>query len=97
VSSANSVDIFHPQSDKVRASNTDYNKESFFVRHAYFPGASDSCKSLKTVLKAEIDTDAWESLYSAISLTFDRSQSGHIAIKVINRLGNEAMKVFSVA
>jgi adenine-specific DNA-methyltransferase len=100
------VDVFHPQSGEVRASDTDaiacwfidtdYNEESFFVRHAYFLGASDPYKSLKTTLKAEIDSDAWESLYSATSRPFDKPQSGRIAVKVINHLGDEVMKVFSV-
>ena len=35
--------------------DTDYNEESFFVRHAYFLGANDPYKALKTILKAEID------------------------------------------
>ena len=35
--------------------DTDYNEESFFVRHAYFLGANDPYKALKTTLKAEID------------------------------------------
>ena len=101
------VDVFHPQSGEVRASDTDaiacwfidtdYNEESFFVRHAYFLGASDPYKSLKTTLKAEIDQDAWESLYSATSRPFDKPQSGRIAVKVINHLGDEVMKVFSVS
>ncbi|PSB27675.1 site-specific DNA-methyltransferase [Stenomitos frigidus] len=101
------VDVFHPQSGDVRSSNadeiacwfidTDYNEESFFVRHAYFLGASDPYKALKTTLKAEIDEEAWESLYSDISRPFDKPQSGRIAVKVINHLGDEVMKVFSVA
>ncbi len=56
--------------------DTDYNEESFFVRHAYFLGASDPYQSLKTTLKAEIDQEAWESLHSAISRPFtERRQS----------------------
>ena len=43
--------------------DTDYNEESFFVRHAYFLGANDPYKSLKTALQAEIDEEAWETLY----------------------------------
>lgn len=100
------VDVFHPQSGEVRASNTDeiacwfidtdYNEESFFVRHAYFLGASDPYKSLRTTLQAEIDVEAWESLYSDTSRPFDKPQSGRIAVKVINHLGDEVMKVFGV-
>jgi adenine-specific DNA-methyltransferase len=76
--------------------DTDYNEESFFVRHAYFLGASDPYGALKTSLKAESNADAWESLHSDISHPFDRPASGRIAVKVINHLGDEAMKVFKV-
>lgn len=102
----NGVDVFHPQSGEVRSSgpdgiamwfiDTNYNEESFFVRHAYFLGANDPYKALKTTLKAEIDREAWESLHSDISRPFDRPQTGRIAVKVINHLGDEVMKVFSV-
>ena len=100
------VDVFHPQSGEVRSSNadeiacwfidTDYNEESFFVRHAYFLGANDPYKSLKTTLKAEIDEEAWSSLHSDISRPFTKPKSGRIAVKVINHLGDEVMKVFNV-
>ena len=74
--------------------DTDYNEESFFVRHAYFLGANDPYKSLKTTLKAEINEEAWESLHSDTSRPFDKPKSGRIAVKVINHLGDEVMKVF---
>ncbi len=100
------VDVFHPQSGEVRSSNsddiacwfidTDYNEESFFVRHAYFLGANDPYKALKTTLKAEIDEQAWSTLKSDTSRPFSKPKSGRIAIKVINHLGDEVMKVFSV-
>ncbi len=102
----NGVDVFHPQSGEVRSSgpegiacwfiDSNYNEESFFVRQAYFLGANDPYKSLKTTLKAEIDREAWESLHSDVSRAFDRPKSGRIAVKVINHLGDEVMKVFSV-
>ncbi|HMP05309.1 MAG TPA: site-specific DNA-methyltransferase [Lacipirellulaceae bacterium] len=76
--------------------DADYNDESFFVRHAYFLGASDPYKSLKTTLKAEINADAWESLHSDTSRPFPKPKSGKIAVKVINHLGDEVMKVFRV-
>jgi adenine-specific DNA-methyltransferase len=101
------VDVFHPQSGEVRSSgpegiacwfiDTDYNEESFFVRHAYFLGANDPYKALKTTLKAEIDEEAWESLHSDVSRPFDKPGSGRIAVKVINHLGDEVMKVFSIS
>ena len=102
----NGVDVFHPNSGEVRSDgpdgiacwfiDTDYNEEAFFVRHAYFLGANDPYKSLKTTLKAEIDAEAWESLHSDISRPFDKPDSGRIAVKVINHLGDEVMKVFRV-
>ena len=102
----NGVDVFHPNTGEVRSHDadgiacwfidTDYNEESFFVRHAYFLGTNDPYKALKTTLKAEIDPDAWESLHSDVSRPFDRPESGRIAVKVINHLGDEVMKVFRV-
>ena len=102
----NGVDVFHPNTGEVRSHgpegiacwfiDTDYNEESFFVRHAYFLGANDPYKSLKTTLKAEIDQEAWTTLRSDISRPFDRPESGRIAVKVINHLGDEVMKVFRV-
>ena len=102
----NGVDVFHPNTGEVRSDgadgiacwfvDTDYNEESFFVRHAYFLGANDPYKALKTTLKAEIDLDAWSTLNSDTSRPFPRPASGRIAVKVINHLGDEAMKVFRV-
>lgn len=76
--------------------DTDYDYESFFVRHAYFPGANDPYKALKTTLKAEIDEEAWESLKRTRSRPFDRPASGRVAVKVVNHLGDEVMKVVGV-
>jgi adenine-specific DNA-methyltransferase len=100
------VDVFKPQTGEVISEGTDgialwmldsdYNEESFFVRHAYFLGANDPYKALKTTLKAEIDQEAWESLYSDTSRPFPKPESGRIAVKVINHLGDEVMKVFAV-
>lgn len=59
------------------------NEESFFVRHAYFLGANDPYKTLKTTLKAEIDKDAWETLHSDTSRPFEKPKSGRIAVKVL--------------
>jgi len=102
----NGVDVFHPSSGEIRSDSadgiacwfvdTDYNEESFFVRHAYFLGAKDPYKSLKTTLKTEINQDAWSTLNSDTSRPFDKPKSGRIAVKVINHLGDEVMKVFRV-
>ncbi len=102
----NGVDVFHPSTGEVQSDNadgiacwfidTEYNEESFFVRHAYFLGADDPYKALKTTLKAEIDEDAWSTLHSDVSRPFDKPETGRIAVKVINHLGDEVMKVFRV-
>jgi adenine-specific DNA-methyltransferase len=100
------VDVFDPGTGEVRSDgpagiacwfiDTDYNEESFFVRHAYFLGQNDPYSALRTTLKAEINADAWETLHSEISRPFDKPASGRIAVKVINHLGDEVMKVFRV-
>lgn len=100
------VDIFKPATGDVVSSepddiacwfiDTDYNEESFFVRHAYFPGADIPYKQLKTTLKGEVDEEAWDSLKRTISRPFARPKSGRIAVKVINHLGDEVMKVMGV-
>ena len=98
------VDVFHPNTGEVRSDgadgiacwfiDTDYNEESFFVRHAYFLGANDPYSALKTTLKAEINEEAWATLHSDTSRAFPKPKSGRIAVKVINHLGDEVMKVF---
>jgi adenine-specific DNA-methyltransferase len=102
----NGVDVFHPNTGEVRSDgaegiacwfiDTDYNEESFFVRHAYFLGANDPYSALKTTLKAEINAEAWATLNSDTSRPFDKPKSGRIAVKAINHLGDEVMKVFKV-
>jgi adenine-specific DNA-methyltransferase len=102
----NGVDVFHPNTGEVRSDgaegiacwfiDTDYNEESFFVRHAYFLGANDPYSALKTTLKAEINAEAWATLNSDTSRAFPKPKSGRIAVKVINHLGDEVMKVFKV-
>jgi adenine-specific DNA-methyltransferase len=100
------VDVFDPTTGEVRSDgadgiacwfiDTDYNEESFFVRHAYFLGQNDPYGALKTTLRAEIDADVWATLNSEISRPFPMPKSGRIAVKVINHLGDEVMKVFRV-
>ncbi|WP_063684954.1 site-specific DNA-methyltransferase [Bradyrhizobium stylosanthis] len=102
----NGVDVFDPNTGDIRSNDTkgiaawfidtNYNEESFFVRHAYFLGANDPYKSLKAALQAEIDEDAWATLYSDTSRPFPRPAGRRIAVKVINHFGDEVMKVFGV-
>jgi adenine-specific DNA-methyltransferase len=99
------VDIYDPTTGQVRSSSTDeiacwfidtnYNDESFFVRHAYFTGADKPMEKLKKALKAEIDEDAWSSIYGTISRPFVSPTTGKIAVKVINHYGDEVLRVFN--
>ncbi|NUP90468.1 MAG: hypothetical protein HUU25_11725 [Candidatus Sumerlaeia bacterium] len=100
------LDVYDPTTGEVRSSatddiacwflDTDYNGESFFVRHAYFTGAGDPYDKLKRALRAEIDEAAWSTLYQTTSRSFDPPKSGKIAVKVINHYGDEVMKVYAV-
>ncbi len=100
------VDVYDPTTGQIRSNSTDdiacwfidtdYNGESFFVRHAYFTGADEPYEKLKRALRAEIDEAAWSALYSTVSRPFDPPQSGKIAVKVINHYGDEVLKVFTV-
>lgn len=100
------LDIFDPTTGAIRPSSTDdiacwfldtdYNEESFFVRHAYFTGGDEPYDKLKRALRAEIDEAAWSALYSTVSRPFEVPRSGKIAVKVINHYGDEVLKVYSV-
>ena len=76
--------------------DTNYNGESFFVRHAYFTGADEPYEKLRKALKAEIHEEAWAALYSTQSYPFDLPATGKIAVKVINHYGDEVLKVYEV-
>lgn len=101
------LDVYDPTTGQVRAHTTAdiacwfidsaYDGSSFFVRHAYFTGAGDPYKSLRTALKADIDEEAWASLYRTVSRPFEIPKTGKIAVKVINHFGDEVMKVYEVS
>jgi adenine-specific DNA-methyltransferase len=100
------VDVYDPTTGQIRSASTDdiacwfidtnYNGESFFVRHAYFTGADEPYDKLKRALRADIDEAAWSSLYSTVSRPFNKPESGKIAVKVINPYGDEVLKVFEI-
>ena len=100
------VDVYNPTTGEIRSSDTreialwmidtDYDGESFFVRHCYFTGENDPYKRLKAALKADIDPDAWETLYKTKSRPFKRPEKGKIAVKVINHYGDEVLQVYDV-
>ncbi|MCA1695762.1 MAG: site-specific DNA-methyltransferase, partial [Actinobacteria bacterium] len=100
------VDVYDPTTGEVRSGSTDdiacwfidsnYNGESFFVRHAYFTGGNDPYGQLRRALRADIDEDAWTSLYSTVSRPFPAPETGKIAVKVINHYGDEVLQVYDV-
>ena len=100
------VDVYDPTTGAIRSSatddiacwfiDTDYNGESFFVRHAYFTGADEPYDKLKRALRAEIDEAAWSALYSTVSRPFAPAETGRIAVKVINHYGDEVLTVFTL-
>ena len=102
------VDVYDPNTGQIRSDDTDqialwmidtdYNDESFFVRHCYFTGGNDPFARLKRALKSYIyiGEDAWASLYRIESRPFARPATGKIAVKVINDYGDEVVKVFPV-
>ncbi len=100
------VDVYDPTTGDVRSDqtdkvalwmiDTDYDEESFFVRHCYFTGGQDPYKRLKLALKADIDAEAWETLYQTVSRPFPKPSTGKIAVKVINDYGDEVVKVINV-
>ena len=100
------VDVYDPTTGQIRSSSTgdvacwfidtNYDGESFLVRHAYFTGADEPYEKLKRALRAEIDEAAWSSLYSTVSRPFAQPETGKIAVKVINHYGDEVLNVFDV-
>ncbi len=100
------VDVYDPTTGQIRSSSTDdiacwfidteYNGESFFVRHAYFTGADEPYEKLKRALRAEVEESAWSALYSTRSTPFAFPKTGKIAVKVINHYGDEVLKVYEL-
>ena len=99
------LDVYDPTTGEIRSDttdeiacwliDTDYNEESFFVRHAYFTGAGEPYKKLQRALRAEIDEAAWLTIYSTVSRAFEAPSTGKIAVKVINHYGDEVLKVYA--
>jgi adenine-specific DNA-methyltransferase len=100
------VDVYDPTTGEIRSDDTgrialwmidtNYNEESFFVRHCYFTGNNEPYKQLKTALKTDINEEAWQTLYQTVSRPFPKPETGKIAVKVINDYGDEVMKVLEV-
>ena len=104
------MDVYDPTTGEIREHGTEdiacwlldtaYDGESFFVRHAYFAGDADEkghpYEKLKRALNADVDEEAWESLYRTVSRPFPVPETGRIAVKVINHYGDEVLKVYPV-
>lgn len=104
------VDVYDPVTSEMRSSgsgnleydiaawfiDTNYSGEAFFVTHAYFLGADKPYEKLKKALKADINEDLWDELYSTKSRPFPKPKTGKVAVKVINHFGDEVMKVIEV-
>ena len=104
------VDVYDPVTSEMRSSgsgnleydiaawfiDTNYSGEAFFVTHAYFLGADKPFEKLKKALKADINEELWDELYSTTSRPFPKPKTGKIAVKVINHFGDEVMKVVEV-
>jgi len=100
------LDVYDPTTGTVRSSSTDdiacwfidtdYDEESFFVRHAYFTGADEPYAKLQRALRAEVDEEAWASLYRTRSRPFPVPRTGRIAVKVVNHYGDEVLQVYDV-
>ncbi len=100
------VDVYDPTTGEIRSTgpeqvalwmiDSNYDGESFFVRHCYFTGGKDPYNQLRRVLRAEIDEDAWQALYRTSSLPFMSPESGQIAVKAINQYGDEVVKVIEI-
>jgi adenine-specific DNA-methyltransferase len=99
------IDVYDPTTGALRSSSVDdiacwfldtnYDGESFFVRHAYFVGADDPYEKLRRALRADISEEAWDTLNKTVSRPFPRPKTGKVAVKVINHYGDEVMKVFA--
>ena len=105
------VDVFDPTTGEVRTGgtddiacrflDTDYDGQSFFVKHAYFLYGGKQTEDgpydkPKKALRSEIDEAEWAKLYSATSVPFTAPAGGRIAVKVINHFGDEVLKVYAV-
>jgi adenine-specific DNA-methyltransferase len=100
------IDVYDPTTGALRSSSvgdiacwfldTNYDEESFFVRHAYFVGADDPFEKLRRALRADISDEAWDSLNRYVSRPFSHPATGRIAVKVINHYGDEVVKVVQV-
>lgn len=104
------VDVYDPVKSEIRSSgsgdpehdiaawfiDTNYNGQAFFVTHAYFLGGNKPYEKLQKALKANINEEAWEELYSTISRPFPKPTTGKLAVKVINHFGDEVMRVIDL-
>lgn len=102
------MDVYDPSSGEVSSAgtdgvaawflDTDYDRRSFLISQAFFPGAgsSDPWERLGRALRGWVDPDAFEMLRGTTSLPFSRGDEARVAIKVIDFRGNEAVKIIDL-
>ena len=101
----NGLDVYDPTTGSIRNNpveqiacwfiDTDYDGESFYVKHAYFVGNEKEFESLKKTLKLQLDLEEWSKLNSTESIPFEIPKSKKNALKVINNFGDEILKVYN--
>jgi adenine-specific DNA-methyltransferase len=64
----------------------------FRVRQAFFP-CTGAWENLKKSLKVEFEDTVWDHLAGTVSAPFPAGEHGQIAVKVIDRRGNELLVV----
>jgi adenine-specific DNA-methyltransferase len=103
------MDVYDPATGEVTSDDTgqvaawlldqDYDRRSFLVSQAFFPGASGSAdpwERLSRALRGWVDPDAFEMLRGTISLPFRAGKERRVAVKVIDFRGNEAIRILDL-
>jgi adenine-specific DNA-methyltransferase len=75
--------------------DTDYNELCFHVTQAFFPGTG-AWENLQRALRAEYSESVWDHLNGTDSAPFEASLETKIAVKVIDKRGNELMVVKTI-
>ncbi len=98
------LDVYDPTTGEIRSNttdeiacwfiDTDYNEESFFVRHAYFTGADEPYKKLQRALPRRDRRGRLVNPLQHRQPLFGPPLTGKIAVKVINHYGDEVLRVY---
>ena len=82
----------------MRMLDPDYDGRSLFPHQVFFPmaGGNGGWAKLARNLKAEIDTDLIEAYRGMVSLPFEASRHGRIAVMIIDDRGIENLRVMEI-